>query len=163
MIEILPLEKTDTACIVKWNEKETADFLQQWAGHGYEYPISEKQIANRIVNDSSLNYKLYKIVLDDNMIGTIELMNIDNAAKTAKVGRFLLNPELAGKGYGTKALKKLVAIAFNNFGVKKVGLTVFDFNKTAFRCYEKVGFKIANEETRPNGWIAINMEIAPTV
>jgi len=158
MLEILPLEKKDAMCIVKWNDKKTAEFLQQWAGCGYEYPISEKQITDRIEAGSSSNYMLYKIVLDDDMIGTIELMNIDFTAKTAKVGRFLLKPEFTGKGYGTEALSELIMFIFNNYSLKKVGITVFDFNKSALRCYEKVGFKYVNEETRPNGWIAINME-----
>jgi len=118
------------------------------------------QITDRIETGSLSNYKLYKIVHEDNMIGTIELMNIDFEAKTAKVGRFLLKPEFTGKGYGTEALSELIMFVFNNFRLKKVGLTVFDFNKSALRCYEKVGFKIVNKETRPNGWIAINMEIA---
>ncbi|NYB75246.1 GNAT family N-acetyltransferase [Sedimentibacter hydroxybenzoicus DSM 7310] len=159
MLKILPLEKADAGYIVKWNDKKTSDFLLQWAGGGYEYPISEKQIIDRIEAMASSNYKIYKIVFEDNMIGTIEVINIDDENKTAKIGRYLLNPELTGRGYGSKALEELVSIAFNDFGLKKVWLSVFDFNKSAIRCYEKTGFKIASQEVRANGWIAINMEI----
>lgn len=159
MIKILPLEQIDVVRIIKWNDAKTSDFLFQWAGRGYEYPISEKQITDRIDAEPVSNYKLYKIVLEDNMIGTIELMNIDLETKTAKIGRYLLNPELTGKGYGSKALGELVSIAFNDFCMKKIWLSVFDFNKSAIRCYEKVGFKIVNQEVRTNGWVAINMEI----
>jgi len=159
MLEILPLEKTDAACIVKWNENKTADFLLQWAGIGYEYPLSEKQIIDRIESETSSGCRLYKIIIDNDMIGTIELMKIDTEAKTAKIGRFLLNSELTGKGYGSEALKKFVSIAFNHFHLKKVWLSVFDFNKPAIRCYEKVGFKSVNQKVRANGWTVINMEI----
>lgn len=159
MLKILPLEKADAVCIVKWNDKKTSDFLLQWAGSGYEYPISEKQISDRIEAMASSEYKIYKIVFEDNMIGTIEIINIDNENKTAKIGRYLLNPELTGRGYGSEALEKFVSIAFNDIFLRKVWLSVFDFNKSAIRCYEKVGFKIVSQEVRTNGWIAINMEI----
>jgi len=159
MLKILPLEKTDSACIVKWNENKTPDFLLQWAGIGYKYPISEKQIIDRIESETSSGCRMYKIILDNDMIGTIELMWIDTEAKTGKIGRYLLNPELAGKGYGSEALEKFLSIAFNDFQLKKVWLSVFDFNKPAIRCYEKVGFKSVNQEVRANGWIVINMEI----
>jgi len=163
MLKILPLEKTDATCIVRWNNEKSANFLQQWAGRGYEYPITEKQIINRLDVEASSNYKVYKIVLHDDMIGTIELMNIDNEAKTAVVGRFLLNPEFTGRGYGTEALTRFVAFVFNDFGLQKISLNVFDFNKSALRCYEKVGFKAVHKEIRPNGWVAIRMEIVNTV
>jgi len=159
MLKILPIEKTDAACIVKWNENKTADFLLQWAGIGYKYPLSEKQIIDRIESEPSSGCRIYKIILDNDMIGTIELMRIDTEAKTAKIGRYLLNPELTGKGYGSEALEKFVFIAFSDFQLKKVWLSVFDFNKSAIRCYEKVGFKSVNQEFRANGWTAIDMEI----
>lgn len=159
MLKILSLEKTDAVNIVKWNDKKTSDFLLQWAGSGYEYPISEKQIIDRIETMTSSNYKLYKIVNENNMIGTIEIINIDTENKTAKIGRYLLNPELTGRGYGAEELEKLVSIIFNDLCFKKAWLSVFDFNKSAIRCYEKVGFKIASQQVRDNGWVVINMEI----
>lgn len=146
-------------CIVKWNENKTADFLLQWAGIGYKYPLSEKQIIDRIESETSSGCRMYKIILDNDMIGTIELMWIDTEAKTGKIGRYLLNPELAGKGYGSEALEKFLSIAFNDFHIKRVWLSVFNFNKPAIRCYEKVGFKSVNQEVRANGWTVINMEI----
>ncbi|MFA6730463.1 MAG: hypothetical protein WCR95_05665 [Eubacteriales bacterium] len=46
-MRILPLENIDAELIVQWNNKKTADFLNQWAGRGYEYPITVKQITYR--------------------------------------------------------------------------------------------------------------------
>lgn len=159
VIEILPLEKCDCSFIVEWNKEKTADFLQQWAGRGYEFPISENQISSRIDTGTVADFIIYKIVLDNEIIGTIELMNIDKAKGTANIGRFLLNPFFAGRGYGTIALKEFVTKTFEKYNFAKLRLTVFDFNKSAFRCYEKTGFKVSRKETRPNGWIAIRMEI----
>lgn len=34
------------------------------------------------------------------MIGTIEIIKIEDDGKTARIGRFLIDPSLTGKGYG---------------------------------------------------------------
>ena len=160
MIEILPLEKADAERIVAWNAGTSADFLVQWTGRGYEYPLTADQITSRIDAQSSCDYLLYKIVLNNEMIGTIELMAIDKAAKRARIGRFLLDPALAGKGYGTAALKAFVRKAQDALGIEKLSLSVFDYNHAAIRCYEKAGFQSVGREARGNGLVAISMEIA---
>ena len=159
MMKILLLENSDAKSIVQWNSKKDADFLQQWAGRGYMFPITEQQIVDRICAEEYSNYKLYKITLDEKMIGTIELMDIDRTTKTAKIGRFLLDSDFVGKGYGTKALTEFLVMIFRDYDLEIIGLTVFSFNKSALRCYRKAGFKTVDEVVRPNGWIAINMEI----
>ena len=40
MLEISELSREDAKMIVKWNEGLDEDFLYQWAGPGYTYPIS---------------------------------------------------------------------------------------------------------------------------
>ena len=160
MISILPLEKEDAAHIVEWNRDTTDDFLTQWAGpKSFNFPITEAQIISRIEKEPISDYRLYKILADNNMIGTIELLCINVQEKTAKIGRFLINPLYVGKGYGTTALVKFCNMAFNEFGFHNLELNVFDFNKSAIRCYEKAGFKLTKEVTYPNGWKAKNMII----
>src|SRR5208283_3352190 len=108
MIRIVPLEKKDANCIVAWNAGKNADFLAQWAGRGYRYPITEEQITERLIPNAGADYKIYSIMMDGNMIGTIELMKIDFGMKRAAVGHFLIDPAKTGKGYGTKALGMFV-------------------------------------------------------
>ena len=137
MIHIVPLEKNKVKYLVAWNRGKDADFLIQWAGRGYRYPITEEQITASPAAD----YKIYGIKLDGNLIGTIELMEIDLIANRAKIGRFLLAPDKTGNGYGTKALRLLAEGVFKEMPINRLELTVFDFNKAAVRCYEKAGFK----------------------
>jgi RimJ/RimL family protein N-acetyltransferase len=158
-MRIVPLEKNLVKCIVTWNTGKDTDFLTQWAGRGYRYPITEEQITERLVANTGADYKIYGIMMDASPIGTIELMNIDYKAKRAKIGRFLIDPAKIGNGYGTKALKLFVEHVFAETPITTLELTVFNFNKVAIRCYEKVGFVKTSETTRPSGWIAITMEI----
>ena len=50
---------------------------------------------------------------------------------------------------------------FENLGLAGLRLSVFDFNKSACRCYEKVGFIKVGEAERPNGWKAIEIDLLP--
>jgi RimJ/RimL family protein N-acetyltransferase len=159
MIHIMPLEKKDAVCIVRWNIGKGADFLTQWAGRGYCYPLTVEQITERLNAETGMDYKIFGIRMDESLIGTIELMKIDFVTKQAAIGRFLIDPAKTGKGCGTEALQLFVNKVFAGMPIDMLELTVFDFNRPAIRCYQKAGFNKTNEVMRPNGWIAINMEI----
>lgn len=77
---------------------------------------------------------------DDTYLGGCGVEGIDAKNRHAMVGLFL-GQEHCGKGYGTDALRVLVAFCFDEINLNKVKLGVFSFNKRAIRCYEKVGFK----------------------
>ncbi len=113
MLELRLLEKEDYSKIVEWNRGRDADFLYQWAGPGYDYPITEEKIAKRIencANREGADTYIYKILLEDSkeMIGTIELCRVDRIKRSASIGRFLLADKHQGCGYGRTALKMLV-------------------------------------------------------
>jgi RimJ/RimL family protein N-acetyltransferase/sugar phosphate isomerase/epimerase len=144
-IELALIEIGDYSTIVQWNEGRDADFLYQWAGPGYDFPITETKIEQRIsngANSAGADTYIYKIVSrsTNEMIGTIELFRINKEMNTATIGRFLINEQLRGKGLGKYALKLLVDKGFKEFDLKEINLRVFDFNEGAIKCYEKVGF-----------------------
>ncbi|GGO13613.1 GNAT family N-acetyltransferase [Micromonospora parathelypteridis] len=60
--------------------------------------------------------------------------------------RTLIGPEGRGRGLGTEATRLLVRYAFDELGMHRVGLEVFDFNPRARHVYEKLGF--VHEGTR---------------
>ena len=163
------LEEDDYSKIVEWNQNKDADFLFQWAGPGYIYPINEKQIAQRIETrakkDEADTY-IYKITDENNkMLGTIELDNLNKEKRTATVARFLIDENLRGRGLGKKALRLLVEKAFKNFDISEMDLRVLEFNTRAIRCYEKVGFEktnfVSNSKQTLNGnwWGTYDMKI----
>ena len=72
----------------------------------------------------------------------------------------LFAEEARGKGYGAEALKALSRMAFEEMGLVSLSLRVFCFNLSAIRCYEKVGFRMAEyfEEKDPH-WNNYSMEL----
>ncbi|MCX7920733.1 MAG: GNAT family N-acetyltransferase [Clostridia bacterium] len=159
MVRIELLEEDDFSTIVKWNKGKNADFLYQWAGPGYDYPITEEMIRKRIENGANregADTYIYKIIDDSKqvMLGTIELFRIDRVNKSASIGRFLVDERYRGRGLGQIILKKFINIGFEEFNLQELMLRVFDFNNAATICYEKVGFR--KTTFKENAWQASN-------
>jgi RimJ/RimL family protein N-acetyltransferase len=146
MIRLEYLEKEDLKEIVEWNANKSADYLTQWAGPSYSYPLTLEQIENCFLNDSKKydsNINAYKIRITDTdeFIGAVELREIDRNNKIGRVCRLIIGEEkFRSKGIGTQALKELLRIGFKNLNFEKVTLGVYDFNHSAIKCYEKAGF-----------------------
>lgn len=146
MINLEYLEKEDLKIVVEWNANKSADYLLQWAGPMYSYPLTLTQVEdyffNNVKKDNS-NIFAYKIkwVDTDEIIGIIELREIDESNKIGKICRFLIGEEIfRGKGIGTKVLKEVLRIGFKDLKFEKITLAVFDFNHSAIKSYENVGF-----------------------
>ncbi|MHB1154623.1 MAG: GNAT family N-acetyltransferase [Eubacteriales bacterium] len=159
MVRIRSMEEGDIDFIVSCLDGKDESFAHQCGyGRWHTYPVTKEQI-HKVSIERRDNTRYFVIENDDTLIGSVELDFIDWDNKVCSVCRFLIADEYRSKGYGTNALRELVGYAFNVFNMKRVSLTVFNFNIGAFRCYEKAGFKKFDEVVRDNGWVAIKMEI----
>ena len=147
MIRLDFLEREDLDKIIEWNVGKSADYLLQWAGPMYNYPLTLKQLEEYFLKDvkkDDSNIFAYKILLTETgeIIGTIELREIDRENRIGKVGRFLIGIEnIRGRGIGVRVLKEIMRIGFEDLKFEKITLGVFDFNHSAIKCYENAGFK----------------------
>ena len=125
--------------IVKWTNEKGKDFLEQWAGKSLDFPLTESQIDD--LKD------IYSIFCENEFVGIIQKIRkeIDNI----HIGRFLINPELTGRGLGKRALIEFINLIFQNEDVNSITLNVFDYNVGAKKLYEKVGFKVVNVTENP--------------
>lgn len=152
-VKINPLNPNNAHLIADWCKCKDEDFLRQWAGNGYSYPLTEQQICDRLADGA----EIYEAHLDDKMIGTIEVISRNKQEHTALIGRFVLDQTIVQKGLGTKMLLAFLEYCKEMLGIREVTLFVFDFNFAAHRCYQKCGFVEEGIEERPNGWKAIRM------
>ena len=155
-IEIQPLRPENITAVVDWCRDKDEDFLRQWAGMGYTYPLTERQIVERLTGGA----QIFEALMDGEMAGTIELIRRDEQENSVLVGRFVVNPAATGKGIGTAIMGEFLRYCKDALAAAEATLYVFDFNEGARRCYEKCGFEEAGREERPNGWIAIRMRKA---
>ena len=116
----------------------------QWGGFGFKWPLSEVQLTNLIESAEApeSGIKLLKLVEKpaNRTAGHIEILRIDYTSKTAWLGRVLIYKELRNKGLGDILLNLTLDLLFLEMEFKEVKLNVFDFNGSAFRCYQRAGF-----------------------
>ena len=125
--------------IVKWNNEKEKDFLEQWAGKSLDFPLTESQIDD--LKD------IYSIFCENEFVGIIQQIRKEH--DNIHIGRFLINPELTGKGLGKRALIEFINLIFQDENVNSITLNVFDYNAGAKKLYEKVGFEVVNVTENP--------------
>lgn len=87
---------------------------------------------------------------DGRAIGNLDLSGINWPAGDAWVGIGIGEREYWGKGYGTDAMNLILRFAFETLNLKRVSLTVFEYNERAVHSYEKCGFQ---SEGRLRQWM----------
>ena len=125
--------------IVKWTNEKGRNFLEQWAGKSLDFPLMESQIDD--LKD------IYSIFCENEFVGIIQKIRKEH--DNIHIGRFLINPELAGKGLGKRALLKFINLIFQEKNVNSITLNVFDYNVGAKKLYDNVGFKVVNVTENP--------------
>jgi RimJ/RimL family protein N-acetyltransferase len=85
------------------------------------------------------SFGLYK---GDLLIGYCELAGVHRKAQAAQLSRVIISPRHRNKGLAIIMIKYVLAFGFQELGLNRIGLGVFDFNKPAIKCYKKVGFTL---------------------
>lgn len=144
MMILKNLEVSDAEKIVQWNQNKDEKFLHQWAGKkAYVFPISVEQIMNR--RDFGEN-EIFVLAFNDKTVGTIELGWRDRDNNIMRFGRFLIDANLRGKGYGQMAIQLIEEKAFGEYKASFLELGVYEYNQTAKSLYEKLGYSIVDTE-----------------
>lgn len=125
--------------IVEWTNGKGKEFLEQWAGASLDFPLTASQI------DDLKN--IYSIFCENEFVGIIQKIRKEH--DNIHIGRFLINPELTGRGLGKRALIEFINLIFQDEDVNSITLNVFDYNAGAKKLYEKVGFKVVNVTENP--------------
>ena len=86
-------------------------------------------------------YFSIRTLADDKLIGELGLDVINWSGRDAFVGLGIGETEYWSKGYGTDVMNILLRFAFTEINLRRVTLTVFEYNPRAIRSYEKAGFR----------------------
>lgn len=167
LIKLEKFKASDVAELISWIPDK--DFLLQWAGPSYAFPLTEEQLIAEMnmMSEEDPRILMFAVRLADTneMVGHIQLLAIDRVNMSARIGRVLVGrQELRNKGIGLQMINAILDIAFQTLKLHRVDLGVFDFNKSAIACYEKAGFKIEGklrECRKMDGeyWSLINMSM----
>jgi RimJ/RimL family protein N-acetyltransferase len=98
----------------------------------------------KMIKEDSPAHHFFSIrALENNrLLGDINLDVINDwGSRDAFVGLGIGDRNDWGKGYGTDAMKIILRFAFTEHNLRRVTLTVFEYNPRAIRSYEKAGFQ----------------------
>jgi RimJ/RimL family protein N-acetyltransferase len=82
-----------------------------------------------------------RTLAEDKLIGELALDVVTWPGRDAFVGLGIGETEYWGKGYGTDIMNVLLRFAFTEVNLRRVTLSVFEYNPRAIRSYEKAGFR----------------------
>lgn len=77
---------------------------------------------------------------DNHLIGVIRFEKLDEIKLEAEIGYFLLK-DYWGQGLMPEVLKKLIVLSFQEFGLKRLMITIHKENQASCRVAQKAGFK----------------------
>jgi RimJ/RimL family protein N-acetyltransferase len=121
------------------NDREVTRFLE--AGR---YPLSlasERAWAERAAQANDFaNVTLAIETLDGIHIGNCGIHNTSPEHRKGTLGIAIGEKTYWGRGYGADAVRCLLRLAFERMNLRRVELTVLDFNERARACYRKCGF-----------------------
>lgn len=167
MVKLEYFTEEDFQQLIDWIPNE--EFCLQWGGPAFTFPLTNEQLNDYLqhANKDNADKYVFKAIDETNneVIGHISLGNVDKANESARVGKVLVgSTNSRSKGYGTQMMSAILKFAFEELNLHKVTLGVFDFNKSAIKCYKKVGFQEEGflRDARKNGqeyWNLIEMGI----
>jgi RimJ/RimL family protein N-acetyltransferase len=107
-------------------------------------PESNRQFTQNLTEWLASHDFLFAVraLADDRLLGFMELEGLRWAHGDAWVGIGLGEREYWGRGYGTDAMRVMLRFAFTELNLRRVSLTVYEYNRRAIRSYEKAGFVV---------------------
>jgi RimJ/RimL family protein N-acetyltransferase len=131
--------EVDAALIAQWSRDTEYHRL---GNDDPAYPRSVKQAREWLERDNDHVFGFaVRTVSDDRLIGNIGVWIENWAHGEAWAGIVIGERAYWGNGYGTEAMHLILQYAFTELNVRRVSLSVFDYNPRAIRSYEKAGFR----------------------
>ena len=138
-IYLRPMELDDAPILQSWiNDPDVRRTLQ------VHQPINRLQ-QDAFVRDQPPDEKGFHIGnvtrSDDRLIGNYRLTPGAAKDRKATFGIMIGAKEEWDKGYGSEAIRMMLAHAFESLNLNRVALDVYEFNPRAIKTYERAGFK----------------------
>ena len=135
MLNIRPYTKSDSKQVVNWLTDEKA--FRLWCADRFKsFPLTAQEFDSIYRNGSPL----LGFIAEDcgNVIGHLFMQQRENGI--CKFGLIIVDSTKRGHGYGGRMLEAAIEYAKTHLSAKKIILSVFEDNTSAYLCYKKLGF-----------------------
>lgn len=133
-------ERSDYDLYGEWYGDPEVWRLTSWASEPLTPGAVRRLFEDREMSATEDSFAIFPDA-EDRPIGIISLMNISEANATADLSVIIGEHDGRSRGYGTDAIETILRYGFEEMGLQRIGLSVFDFNEKAIRVYERVGFR----------------------
>ena len=126
---------------VEWlNDVQVAQFLMPGILAPFNLDDETEWYEDRHRKEGNYLFAILTLV-ENKLIGNCGLHQVDLKNRSAIFGIMIGEKDYWDKGYGTDATRTLIRSGFEELGLNRIELQVYDFNPRAIRVYEKAGFR----------------------
>lgn len=145
MIRLEKFEVQDFQQLIEWiNDEES---LTIWSGALFSFPLTIESL-DWYIDDTNIagssDAFVYKVVEVESgkSVGHISIGGISWKNRSARISRVFLAEEVRGKGYCRNVILAVLKVGFEQLGLHRIGLGLYNDNIAALNCYEKSGLKV---------------------
>jgi RimJ/RimL family protein N-acetyltransferase len=141
-LQVEKFRARDIGRVCSWIKSEAIMVL--WAGPSFSWPMTQKQFREQLRAAKGKAATLFPFGLyrGSTLIGYCELARYDRKSQSAHLSRVIISPKHRYKGLARIMIGRVLRFGFEELGLNRIMLGVFDFNKPAIKCYKKMGFTL---------------------
>lgn len=145
MIQLAYFTPLDFKQLIAWIDSE--QLLKEWSGSLFAFPLTEESLAWYLEGANDLSDPdafIYKAIDTETgqTVGHVSLGSFSTTHKAARITRVLVgNTAARGRSYCQDMIRAALRIGFEELGLHRISLGVYDFNTAAISCYQKAGLK----------------------
>jgi RimJ/RimL family protein N-acetyltransferase len=145
MIILKPFERSDFQQLINWIDTE--ELLIKWSGSLFSFPLTVESMEWYIQDTNVAGVSdafVFKAVEVEtgSVVGHISLGGLSWKNRSSRISRVLVSPDAMQKGFCQQMTLAVLKIGFEELGLHRIGLGVYENNKAALNCYLKSGFNI---------------------
>lgn len=139
-VRLRPIEPGDIERMYAWHLDAELEILSSWGPRRSRAAFEKRW--TRIIEEPDEKFILFAIEAAGDLVGRIELAEIDREHRRAVTGLFVGKREARGRGVGSTALRIMLDYAFTVENLEKICGHVFGFNARSQRLMTRVGFTL---------------------
>lgn len=138
-IALGPILPVDVSTLFQWADNPDTAKLNE----PYRPPNWNRQEAFWLNADADRSRVFFAIRSRQSteIIGHVQIMQIDAIHRSANLGILIGNPDNRGKGKGREALNLAIQYCWNDLNLSRLALSVFVGNDRAIGLYQSLGFR----------------------
>lgn len=139
-VELLRHARKNYRLYGEWYSDPEVWRLTSWAAAPLGRSATERLFEDRELSSTDDSFAIH-VQGQQDPIGVISLMNVSTANGAAELSVIVGDPQDRRHGFGAEAIELLLDYAFDELGLNRVSLSVFEFNEDAISTYGDLGFR----------------------